>query len=408
MAFLHGIEHIDLPSDFAPVNDIVTAVIGLVGTADVSYEGDPNGWQPNTLYLCTSEKDDARFGKIGTISESLKSIRMQSSKRGSSLVFVIPVGNETQTITPSQIVGDISVTGTRTGLKLFETAKQRFGFEPMIYIAPHFSALSAVANELQAIAFKNEAMSYIDAPDGMTWEQAMSSRQPSGQFSNLDEGCKLLFPAFIIPNPAFIDEDTTPSIPQFLNQPMSAFAAGLRAKVDLENGWHFSSSNNRIFGVSGMDVDLTFSLGDPNSEVNLLNANGVTTAVSLPGRGIVEWGNRTTGFPGNTGLDVFECVRRTRAIMKRTIDASVIQFLDKPFIQANVDAIRNTVNQFLNQLMAQGKLIYGKCYYRPESNPIGQLAMGHLTFDVEFTPSIPMERLTFTHKIDLNQLKSIA
>jgi len=61
----------------------------------------------------------------------------------------------------------------------------------------------------------------------------------------------------------------------------------------------------------------------------------------------------------------------------------------------------------LNQLMAQGKLIFGKCFYRKEHNPIGQLAVGHLTFDIEFTPSIPMQRLTFTYKIDLTQLTSI-
>jgi phage tail sheath protein FI len=94
--------------------------------------------------------------------------------------------------------------------------------------------------------------------------------------------------------------------------------------------------------------------------------------------------------------------------MKRSIEQAAIPFIDKPFVQANVDAIRNTVNQYLNQLMAQGKLIYGKCFYRPESNPMGQLAVGHLTFDIEFTPAIPMQRLTFTYKIDLNQLNSIA
>ena len=47
MSFLHGIEHLNLPSDFSPVNDIVTAVIGLVGSAD---EG-----EKNKLILCMSE-----------------------------------------------------------------------------------------------------------------------------------------------------------------------------------------------------------------------------------------------------------------------------------------------------------------------------------------------------------------
>jgi phage tail sheath protein FI len=260
---------------------------------------------------------------------------------------------------------------------------------------------------LQAVTAQAEAMAYIDTPDGFTFPEAMQSRGTTGDFSTLDDGQKLLFPHFLVANPDFIDEDTTPTEDRFLNIPMSAFMAGLRAKVDLEEGWHVSSSNHRVMGVEGMDVDLSFSLGDPGCEANLLNSVGFVTVVSMFGNGIVEWGNYGAGFPGNTGVDAFECVRRTRAIMKRAIEMACVRFIDRPFIKANVDAIRNTVNLYLNQLVGQNKLVYGKCFYRPESNPIGQLAMGHLTFDIEFTPAIPMQRLTFTYKIDLNQLSNI-
>ena len=402
MAFLHGIEHLDLPSDFRPVNDIVTAVIGLIGTSEGSAED-------NVLYLCSNDKDDAKFGTSGTIPESLKGIRAQASRRGNALVFVVSISGtgEEGAITGADIVGEVSETGVRTGLKLFEVAKTKFGFEPMIYIAPHYSAMGAVKAELQAIAAKNEAMAYIDTPDGYTFIEAMASRGTTGDFTNLDEGQKLLFPWFRIANPAYTgDEEST--IEKYLTVPMSAYMAGLRAKVDLEEGWHVSSSNHRVYGVEGMDVDLTFNLGDPASEANMLNSVGFVTAVNMFGHGINEWGNYTAGFPGNAAPDAFECVRRTRAIMKRAIEQAAIPFLDKCFNQANVDAIRSTVNQYLNGLMGQNKILYGKCFYRPESNPAGELAMGHVTFDIEFTPAIPMQRLTFTYKIDLSQLANVA
>jgi phage tail sheath protein FI len=94
--------------------------------------------------------------------------------------------------------------------------------------------------------------------------------------------------------------------------------------------------------------------------------------------------------------------------MKRAIQQACIPFIDRPFIKANVDAIRNTVNQYLNGLVSQGKIVYGQCFYRPESNPLNELAQGHLTFDIDFTPALPMQRLTFTYKIDLSQLSNIA
>jgi phage tail sheath protein FI len=400
MAFLHGIEHLNLPADFTPVNDVVTAVIGLVGTSD---EG-----ESNKLILCKNAKDDAQFGTEGTIPEALHAIRMQDGTRGSALVFVVKVDWAEPGVVPADIVGTVDATGVRTGLQLFETALGKFGFEPMIYIVPHFSAMGAVKQELIAITNRNEALAYIDTPDGYTLADALESRGTGGDFATLNDGQKLLFPHFLVPNPDYVDAETTPDAERYFNLPMSAFAAGLRAKIDLEEGWHRSSSNHRITGVEGMDVDLTFALGDTNCEANMLNAAGITTAVNMFGNGIVEWGNYSAGFPGNTNTEAFECVRRTRAIMKRAIEQACIPFIDKPFVKANVDAIRNTINQYLNGLVSQGKIVYGQCFYRPESNPLNELALGHLTFDIEFTPALPMQRLTFTYKIDLSQLSNIA
>ncbi|GHT46130.1 hypothetical protein AGMMS49965_23500 [Bacteroidia bacterium] len=400
---------------------MVTAVIGLVGTADLG--------ETNTLTLCKNAKDDAKFGTLGTIPESLKAIRAQDGTRGSALVFVVKVAQHDASLTPAEIVGAVDATGTRTGLQLFATALSQFGFEPMIYIVPRYSAIGAVKQALVAITNQNESMAYIDAPDGDTFDEMIASRGNGGDFATLNDGQKLLFPHFLIPNPEFVEE-LPPTIPnpeydaennntvsqeipnpdyqpKYLTVPMSAFAAGLRAKIDLEEGWHASSSNHAFTGVEGMDVNLTFSLGDTTCEANMLNAAGITTAVNLYGLGIVEWGNYSAGFPGNTNTEAFECVRRTRAIMKRAIQQACIPFIDKPFIKANVDAIRNTVNQYLNGLVSQGKIVYGQCFYRPESNPLNELALGHLTFDIDFTPALPMQRLTFTYKIDLSQLSNI-
>jgi phage tail sheath protein FI len=399
MAFLHGIEHLNLPADFTPVNDVVTAVIGLVGTADSG--------ATNELILCKSAKDDAQFGTQGTIPEALAAIRLQEGNRGSALVFVIKIEDAAGTVTPDKIVGAVSAAGERTGLKLFETAISRFGFEPMIYIVPRYSALGAVKTELIAITNKTEAMAYIDTPDGMTFDEALQSRNNGGTFASLSDGIKLLFPHFLTANPAYVDETTTPGIPKYLNKPMSAFAAGLRAKMDMEFGWHTSSSNNKVVGVESTDLPLTFALGDTACEANLLNAAGIVTAVNMMGTGIVEWGNYSAGYPGNANTDAFECVRRTRAIMKRAIEKACTPYIDKPFIKANVDAIRNTVNQYLNTLVSQGKIVQGVCSYVPESNPTNELAQGHLTFDIVFTPALPIQRLSFTYKIDLAALGSI-
>lgn len=266
--FLHGIEHVNVASDVVPVNDIVTAVIGLVGTAD---KGDTN-----VLTLCKSAADDAAFGTQGTIPEALKAIRMQDSTAGSALVFVVKVKDATAEITGADIVGTISETGERTGLKLFETAGNKYGFEPMIYIAPRYSALDAVKQELAVITEKTEAMAYIDTPDGWGFNQAIESRGASGDFATLKAGQKLLFPHVLIPNPEYNPDAEEPG-ERYLTMPVSAYAAGLRAKVDLTEGWHVSSSNHAYTGIEGTDVPITFALSDKTCEANLLNAQGITS-----------------------------------------------------------------------------------------------------------------------------------
>lgn len=403
MGFLHGIEHINLPSGTGIVNDVVTAVIGLVGTSDKG--------NLNELVLCSSAKDDTKFGTKGTIPAALSAIRKQDSPKGSALVFVVSVARDTDEVSGGTIVGNIDAdTGARTGMQLFETAMGDYGYEPMIYIAPRYSALDAVKAELIRITNINEGMYYIDAPEGLSVGEVIKSRGTSGDFGMLTEGGKMLYPQFLIANPDYVepaDEDTAPAEPRYLSAPISAFAAGLRAKIDLEEGWHISSSNHAYTGVEKVSEAMTFSLGSETCEVNQLNAAGITTAVNLYGRGIVEWGNYSAGFPGNSNPDAFECVRRTRAIIKRAIGQASIPFIDKPITQANIDLVRNTVNQYLNSLVSQGKIVAGQCFFRAEHNPATQLAAGHIQFDIEFTPAIPMQRITFTYTIDISKLSTL-
>lgn len=399
MSFLHGIDHINLPSDIIIANDFVTAVIGLVGTSEKGVD--------NELILCASEKDDAQFGKTGTIPDALRAIRYQDSAKGRALVLVIKVKATVESITAADIVGEVSEDGGRTGLKLFATAKSRFGFEPMIYIAPHYSALDLVKQELIAITNRTEAMAYYDAPDGLTVSTMLQARGSSGELAVLTEGIKLLFPKFTIANPDY--DSTVEDSPKYLSAPMSAYCAGLRAKLDLEEGWHVSSSNRRITGVERTNIPITFDIGDQSCEANLLNAAGITTAVNMDGSGIVEWGNYTAGYPANNAPEAFECVRRVRAIIKRAIDKACARYIDKLHVKpADIDLVCDAVNQYYNDLAGKGIIVGGTCKFDKVKNPVAELAMGHVTFTNDFTPAIPMQNMTFEHKIDTQNLGNIA
>ncbi|VAV76603.1 major tail sheath protein [Enterobacter hormaechei] len=67
-------------------------------------------------------------------------------------------------------------------------------------------------------------------------------------------------------------------------EPLSQRAAGLRAKVDLDKGYWWSSSNQEILGITGVERQLSAMIDDPQSEVNLLNEQGITTVFSSYGQ----------------------------------------------------------------------------------------------------------------------------
>jgi len=295
-------------------------------------------------------------------------------------------------VTTADIIGTVNSLGQRSGLKLLSDAYNLFGFFPKILLAPGFSTNNAVSAELIAQAGQLQAIAYIDAPIGTTPAQALSGRGPSGSinFNTSSERVRLCYPHVKVYDAATDSEKL---------QPLSIRAAGLRARVDDERGYWWSSSNNELIGVIGLERALTARVDDPYSEVNLLNENGITTVFNSFGTGLRLWGNRTAAWPTVTHMKNFENVRRTKDIVDESIRYSSLQFVDRPINDALIESIVETVNQFLRKLIRDEALNGGECWYDPARNPQTQIELGQLLFNYKLTPPTPFERGTFETEI---------
>jgi len=295
-------------------------------------------------------------------------------------------------VTAADIIGAVDALGQRSGLKLLSDSYNLFGFFPKILLSPGFSTNNAVSAELIAQAGQLQAIAYIDAPIGTTPAQALSGRGPSGSinFNTSSERVRLCYPHVKVYDPATDSEKL---------QPLSIRAAGLRARVDDERGYWWSSSNNELIGVIGLERNLIARVDDPYSEVNLLNENGITTVFNSFGTGLRLWGNRTAAWPSVTHMKNFENVRRTKDIVDESIRYSSLQFVDRPITGALIESIVETVNQFLRKLIGDEALIGGECWYDPARNPQTQIELGQLLFNYKLTPPLPFERGTFETEI---------
>jgi hypothetical protein len=295
-------------------------------------------------------------------------------------------------VTPADIIGAVNIAGQRSGLKAFADSYNLFGFFPKLFIAPGFSTLNSISVELIAAAEQMGGIAYIDAPIGTTVQQVIAGRGPAGaiNFNTSSDRVRLCYPHVKVYDAATDGERL---------EPLSIRAAGLRAKVDLDDGYWWSSSNRELVGVIGLERPLTARVDDPSSEVNLLNEVGITTVFNSFGTGLRLWGNRTAAWPTVTHMRNFENVRRTKDIIDESIRYSSLQFVDMPITQALIDSITESVNLFGRKLTGDGALLGFECWYDPARNPQTELELGHLLFNYKLTVPLPFERGTFETEI---------
>ncbi|QST27725.1 phage tail sheath subtilisin-like domain-containing protein [Escherichia albertii] len=303
-------------------------------------------------------------------------------------------------ITAADIIGAINTAGQRTGMKLLEDTYSLYGFRAKILIAPVFCTQKSVSTELIALAEKLDAITYIDAPIGTTFAQVLAGRGSAGtiNFNTSSERARLCYPHVKVYDAATDSERL---------EPLSSRAAGLRAKVDLDNGFWWSNSNKEILGITGVERSLSAMIDDPQSEVNLLNENGITTVFNSYGTGLLLWGNRTAAWPTVTHMRNFENVRRTGDVINESIRYFSQQYMDMPINQALIDALTESVNAYGRKLIGDGALLGFECWYDPARNEQTELAAGHLLLSYKYTPPPPLERLTFETEITSEYLVNL-
>lgn len=304
-------------------------------------------------------------------------------------------------ITSAEIIGEVDGSGNRTGMQGFLDTYNLMGFFPKILIAPVYGETNAVATEINVMAGQLRAIGIVDAPVGTTFADAIAGRGPDGSinFNYSSDRMVLCYPHLKVYD-AETDENRL--------EPYSQRLAGVICATDAASGYWTSPSNSEIRGIVGVERRLSAMINDPNTEVNLLNENGIVTVFNSFGTGMRAWGNRSAAWPSVTHPKNFINIRRTADVIHESIEYSMLQFIDRPINEALIADIRESVNAFMRTLMGRGALIDGRCLYDPAKNEPTQIAAGQLVFDIEFMPPTPAERITFESFINIEMLRQLS
>ncbi|HEJ2967499.1 TPA: phage tail sheath protein [Pseudomonas aeruginosa] len=379
----HGVRVVEINEGTRPIRTVATAVVGMVCTAD---DADATTFPLNKPVLLTDVLTaSGKAGNAGTLARSLDAIADQASP---VTVVVRVADGETAEETTSNIIGGVTAGGQYTGMKALLAAEAQLGVRPRILGVPGLDNL-AVTTELAAIAEKMRAFAYANCWGCETVSEASAYRQGFGARELM-----LIWPDFI-------NWDTTTNA----EKPAAAVARalGLRAKLDEQVGWHKTLSNVPVAGVSGLSKDIYWDLQNPATDAGLLNAEEVTTLVRRDG--FRFWGSRTCS---TDPLFAFENYTRTAQVLADTMAEGHFWAVDKPMHASLVRDIVEGINAKFRELVRNGYLIGGECWYDPAANDATTLKAGKLYLDYDYTPVPPLENLLLRQRITDRYLVNFA
>ena len=368
----HGVRVTENTDLVTAINDVDSSVIGIVAVAD---DADTGQFPLNKPVLITRVSSVlGKAGKAGTLYKALKAISDQVSTR----VIVVRVeaakeGAENKT-QDQLVIGTTEEDGSYSGMQALLVAEQMegIGCRPRILAAPGLES-DAVTAALVTVAGKMRAFAYSGCPgctkpsDAIAFRKKISGRE-----------IMLLWPDFIAFNPVSGKNETFPA---------AAYACGLRARLDHEQGWHRSLSNMPVKNVLGVSASVSWSLQDENSDANTLNNSEVTTLIHQGDGSFRFWGNRTP----ETAEYIFEVYTRTAQQLADTIAEAQLQIADSPLTPANAKDAVSAIKAKLDALVTAGKLIGAECWFDIVDNNTTSLRQGIVRIRYKYTPVPPME-----------------
>lgn len=299
-------------------------------------------------------------------------------------------------VTNTDVIGGVDgTTGAYEGVQALLAAASETGSKPKILLAPGFTGSKAspelanpVVADLLTVAEKLKAVILADGPNTTDAEAtAYRADWDSDRLYILDPAVKVLNP-----ESAAVE-----------SRPYSSVMAGIIAKTDRELGFWQSPSNRVINGIIGVDRPVEFSMGDPDTRANQLNAQQITTIVR-EGGGFRTWGNRVAS---SDTAKQFLTRRRIADQIAEGILSSVLWAIDRGITKKFVEEVLKTVKAYLRQLQSIGAIAGGDAWIDTQLNTPETLSNGQLFIDYDFAPTPTAERITFRQSINNEYLTQI-
>ena len=161
---------------------------------------------------------------------------------------------------------------------------------------------------------------------------------------------------------------------------------------------YISPSNKAIYADAAVLEDGT-QIYINETTANTANANGLTTTNIVRGE-MRLWGgcNGNYNYVNESNIDPEDrqdASIRMFVYLLNKLQRDYIDNVDAPISRRDIDAILASVQQWLNSLANEGKLLYAEIKFVEDNNSVADMVSGDFTFDVATTTTPNAKSITF-------------
>lgn len=132
-------------------------------------------------------------------------------------------------------------------------------------------------------------------------------------------------------------------------------------------------------------------------QANELNKNGITTFNFRSGIWVL-WGPHNANYEYGAQIDpkdIFDAGIRMMLYMVNTFQQNFMSMVDGPLNRSTKDTILNDAGTWINNLIADEKLLFGEIAFHETSNPTSSIVEGDFVFNIETTTTPIAKSLSF-------------
>lgn len=303
-------------------------------------------------------------------------------------------------VTKADIIGGYDIKANKsTGFELVDSVFPKHRVIPTIFLAPNFSYDNEVAAVMAAKAeninglFVGKAIIDIDTTVATTYKEAVAWKNDN----NITQPSELVvWPMLTLGGKKYHH-----------SVHLASNISATDANEVLGGGTPCESASNKKLQIDGMTLADGKEVLLDLTKANHLNSNGIITGLNLMG-GYVSWGNETACYPASTDVtDYFYCVSRMFGWVANSIVLSVWNKVDRKLNRRLMESIVQSLNLWLNGLMAEEKILGGRIEFLEEENSNADLMAGKAKFHIYLTPPSPAKELDFVLEYDVSYLENL-